>query len=292
MLTGFSTPKGLDRLQVVWVVDVKSTMLEHSINPNNLFLFLDNEEDRTPDNFSRIRYEFHGDQLKSFIFYKAEQDSGTSSKVSVYDEDDDSVIVLMHPEINGYTSLRPPLDELIKKGQLFDRFFGVYGLRGFEFTGENEARMFFLAIDAKGNPIRRFSGLHLIKSDGPIPKRKPQLPERISLENPSQALSLSLFIPEINDTHDIYFFSIHQCYEKKIQKHTGKWKVLASRHKNGVKIKISCRWDSGLCETFFIVPYEDEVNGHKNGITYKATWEDKNEASKALEKERNDFCSF
>jgi hypothetical protein len=284
IIHGCNNKNGLERLRGIWIVDVDSTMLE---SRTQKFPILGWEEYDTPDNFSRIRYEIKGDQLISYECYNCERDPGQTNKITVYDEDKTSVTVLMHPQKKGYSSDHPEIKELIRRDPMA-AILGIYGLKVFELTKENEAKLYSLAIDAKGNLFRNFSGIHLIRTRGPIPERKPQLPKWISLENQNHALNLSLSIPAINDERNYYLFTIDNGFES--QGYPANWKVYTKRFKKGLKIFVKCKWDSGLCDTWFVVPYEKDDRGHKNGVTYTAIWMDKEKAKKENEMQMNKPC--
>lgn len=281
LLAGCSPLKGLTRLQGVWLVDVESTMMEHSLGKQVLAW----DDHVTPDNLSRIRYEFRGDNCLSFIDYLAEDDPGLSNKISVYEQDETSVTILIHPEKNGYTNSHPTLDELIKRDP-FAAFFGIRGLMGYELTGKDEARLFYVAIDAKWNKVRNFRGIHLFRTDGPVPERKKQFPNNISLENPNDELTIVLYISATDDTWEVTFSTIDQSLSREKGGNKTNWKVYTSRNPKGLEVTTKYRWESGRCEASFIVPYDEDSEGHLNGITYKATWKEKEKANKAIDNDK------
>ena len=277
LVAGCSSPKGLARLQGVWLVDVKSTTMEHSLGKQVLGW----DDHVTPDNLSRIHYEFDGDDMRSFICYQQEDDSGFSNKVSVYEQDQTSVTLLIHDKRSQYSSEHPPLDELIKRDPLA-AMHAIRGLVGFEFTKKNEAKLFYVAIDAKRNESRKFSGIHLVRADGPAPKRKKQLPRHISLEDPSSELHLMFSIPADGETWDVTCSTIDQSSSGGTGGNKTHWDVYTTRNPKGIKVTAKYRWDSGRCEASFIVPYEKDSEGHLNGITYKASWREQEKANTEL----------
>ncbi len=284
-ILGCINNKGLERLQGVWLVDVHSTMIETS---NLKYPILGWDDEDTPDNFSRIRYEIKNDQLNSYICYRCVQDRGVTNKISVYDEDINSVTILLHPKNNEYSSVHPSIKELIDRDP-FSALNSIYGLKLFELTDANEAKLYNLAIDAKKNLIRKFSGIHLIRINGPLPERKPQIPKWINLENQNHALQLILSIPAINDEKTFYFLSIVQ--SSGIHGNaSASWKVFPSRHKKGLKIFVKSKWKTGACETSFTIPYDEDAKGHKNGVTYQAIWIDSKKAEKMRKSEFSKGC--
>lgn len=275
-LAGCSSPRGLARLQGMWLVDVDSTMREHHMTDKQVLPW---DEDVTRDNLSRIRYEFRADTLVAFVCYQAEVDPGQSNRVSVYEEDDTSVTILLHPDNNGYTSDHPPLAELIKRGPIFSEVHGIYGLKEFEFTKADEAKLFHVTLDMQQNRSRAFSGIHLVRTDGPVPERKRQLPRNISLENPDHQLAVKFTVPATDETWDVTFVTIDESSGGGSGQHNSVRKVYTSRSSEGVKVTAKYRWDSGRCEASFIVPYGEDAEGHLNGVTYRATWQSKDEAN-------------
>ncbi len=267
LATGCSSPKGLADLQGIWLVDTKSTMLEHSLGKQVLGW----DDHVTPDNLSRIRYEFHGKNMLSFVCYQQEHDSGVSNKVSIYKQDEMSITLLIHDRKHPYSNDQPPLDELIKRDPL-SAFHGIRGLLGFEFTRDNEAKLFHVALDAKRNEVRNFSGIHLVRTDGPVPKRKKRLPKHISLEDPDSVLHLVFSIPADGQTWDVAYSTIDQSSSGMTSGNQKHWEVYTTRNPKGVKVTAKYRWSAGRCEASFIVPYEEDVEGHLNGITYEASW--------------------
>jgi hypothetical protein len=274
LLAGCSSKEGLPKLQGIWLVDTKSTMLEHGLGKQVLGW----DDHVTPDNLSRIHYEFRGDHLLSFTCYQAEIDTGFSNRVSVYEQDDTSVIVLIHPEKKGYTTDHPPLDELIKRDPIA-AFHGIRGLVGFEFTKEHEAKLFRITLDAKRNRVRNYTGMHLVRADGPIPERKKQLPNNISLENPNCQLALKFTIPATDETWDVKFSTIDQSTGGGGGQHNSTRNVYTSRTPKGIKVTAKYRWKAGRSECSFIVPYGEDTEGHLNGITYRATWKEEDKAN-------------
>jgi hypothetical protein len=113
-------------------------------------------------------------------------------------------------------------------------------------------------------------------------------PKWISLKNPNHALNLTLLIPAINDEIKHYLFAIGHSFES--HGYPANWKVYTVRHRKGLKIFVKCKWGLGLCDTWFVVPYEKNIRGHKNGVTYTAIWMDKEIAKKENENQMYKPC--
>lgn len=150
--------KGLDRLKGVWVVDVRATVSEHEMQTVPYV----KKENVTPEKLKKERYEFSGNNCTIYRWFAPE---GETRKVTVYEEDSSSVVILYPPPAwtkKKYSKERPELKELIDL-DLTGSFWSIKGLIGFEFTSKNEIRLFSVRIDAKGKPLRQFTGTHLIR---------------------------------------------------------------------------------------------------------------------------------
>lgn len=145
------------RLEGVWEVDVKSTVLEHKMRyvPQMDNGFID------PKALETDSWEFSGNRCNRHWRGTVEE----ITPINIYEEGPTSVVILFPPKPwsnNQYSSQHPPLKELIELDPI-GAYRSVTGLMGFEFTGENEIRIFRIRIDLKGKPLRQFTGIHLIR---------------------------------------------------------------------------------------------------------------------------------
>ena len=145
-------------LEGTWIVDIDATLFEHKLGlvPNM------SERIIKEGNLEKDRYEFTDDML---TIYRSFVPGGDQRNFVVYEEDDSSVIILLSPPKwtgKKYSRKRPPLKELIRLSGS-RAFAGIEYLLGFEFTGKNQVRLFHVTIDAKGNRLRQFTGIHLIR---------------------------------------------------------------------------------------------------------------------------------
>ena len=158
-LTTNAQLKGLDRLKGVWVVDVRATVSEHEMQTVPYV----KKENVTPENLEKERYEFSGNNCTIYRWFAPD---GETRKVTVYEEDASSVVILYPPPAwtkRKYPKGRPSLKELIAFNPPLSSFWAIEGLMGFEFTSKNEIRIFRVRLDAKGKPLRQFTGTHLIR---------------------------------------------------------------------------------------------------------------------------------
>jgi hypothetical protein len=140
------------------VVDVESTVIEFKWG----FVPDLGDDYIYPPNLKKDRYEFHGGKCKIYRWYMPE---GEDRKCSVYDQDESSIIILFEPESwrnIKFSKPKPDLEELAKISSL-GAIKSIDHLLGFEFVDENNIRLFHIRLDAKGNPLRQFSGIHLIR---------------------------------------------------------------------------------------------------------------------------------
>lgn len=146
------------RLEGTWVVDVDATLFEHKMElvPHM------SERMIKEENLEKDRYEFTAEKL---TIYRSFIPDGDKRDYVVYEEDNSSIIILVSPPEwteKKYSTKRPPLKELIRLSGS-RAFAGIEYLIGFEFTGNNQVRLFHVRIDAKGNRLNQFTGIHLIR---------------------------------------------------------------------------------------------------------------------------------
>ena len=156
LVSGCKSDERIARLNGVWVVDVEATMFEYKLKDYSSF---GPSENRKPENLKKDKYIFKGNQFTAYRWFDEE---GKTIPFIIKEHDKSSVTLLLKPANGKWTTSIPSIKERINAAPLAAWSF-ISRVLVVEFVDDSNARLYGLRVDAKGNLMRTFMGIHINK---------------------------------------------------------------------------------------------------------------------------------